>query len=130
MQVNSKSCPHHDDSKPTQYATVMSKDATAISPAPAISAPSTVQPIPTHAAPKSEQKGVIPINHNRKFNIVAFGVSECPKGTNRQTRQSSDQGSIATIISSLNTDIKPDSIVIVFDLANSIQSIINPDHYL
>lgn len=93
--------------------------------------PSAVQPIPAHAAPKSQQKGAVPINHNRKFNIVVFGVSECPKGTNRQTRQSSDLSSIATIISSLNTDVKPDSIiVIVFDLANLIQSVINPDQYL
>ena len=92
------------------------KAATAISPAPAISTPSAVQPIPAHAAPKSQQKGAVPINHNRKFNIVLFGVSECPKGTNRQTRQSSDLSSIATIISSLNTDVKPDSISDCFRL--------------
>ena len=45
-----------------------------------------------------------------------FGVNECPKGTNRQTRQSSDLSNVATIIYSLNTGIKPDSISDCFRL--------------
>ena len=48
--------------------------------------------------------------------IVVFGVSECPKGTNKQIRQNSDLNSIATIISSLNTDVKADSISDCFRL--------------
>ena len=122
-QVNSKSCPPHEDPKPSppqedhkssQYATAGA--ATTISPVLAISASSAVQPIPTHAASKSQEKGASPTNHNRKFNIVEFGVSECPKGTNRQIRQNSDLNSIATIISSLNTDVKADSISDCFRL--------------
>ena len=45
-----------------------------------------------------------------------FGVSECPKGTTRQIHQNSDLNSVATIISSLNTDIKSDSISDCFHL--------------
>ena len=116
-QVNSKSCPPHEDPKPSppqedhkssQYATAGA--AATISPVLAISASSAVQPLPTHAASKSQHKGASPINHNRKFNIDVFGVSECPKGTDRQIHQNSDLNSIATIISSLNTDVKADSI--------------------
>ena len=79
----------------------------------------------THAAPKSQQKGISPNNSNRKFNIVVFGVNECPKGTNRQTRQSSDLSNVAIIISSLNTGVKPDSISDCFRLGNLILNVNN-----
>ena len=71
---------------------------------------SAVKPAITHAALTSQQKGISLNNSNRKFNIVVFGVNECPKGTNRQTHQSFDLSNVATIISSLNTGVKPDSI--------------------
>ena len=80
-QVNSKSCPPHEDPKPSppqedhkssQYATAGA--TTIIPPVLAISTSSAVQPIPTRAASKSQQKA--PINHNRKFNIVVFGVDQ------------------------------------------------------
>ena len=74
----SKSSPPHEDPKSSQYETMTSAAATTISPAPVISASSAVQLIPTHAAPKSQQKDTSPINHNRKFNIVVFKVNECP----------------------------------------------------
>ena len=77
--VNSNSCSPHEDSK-ASYATVASVAVTTISLAPATSATSAVQPAPTHAAPKSQQKGISPNNPNRKFNILVFGVNECPKG--------------------------------------------------
>ena len=110
--VDSNSCPPHEDPK-ASYATVASGAVTTISSTPSTSA---VQLSPTHAAPKSQQKGIFPNNPNRKFNIVVYGVNECPKGTYRQTRQSSDLSSIATIISSLNTGVKPDSISDCFRL--------------
>ena len=110
--VDSNSCPPHEDPK-ASYATVASGAVTTISSTPSTSA---VQLSPTHAAPKSQQKGISPNNPNRKFNIVVYGVNECPKGTYRQTRQSSDLSSIATIISSLNTGVKPDSISDCFRL--------------
>ena len=82
-QVNFKCCPPHEDldssppqedHKLSQYETMTSGAATTISPAPAISASSAVQPFPTHAASKNQQKGTSPINHNRKFNIESMNA--------------------------------------------------------
>ena len=83
---------------------------------------------PHPCSPQGLAKRCLP--HITESSILLFGVNECSKGTNRQTRQSSDLNSVATIIFSLNTDIRPVVLVIVFDLADSIQNVIKPDHYL
>ena len=50
------------------------------------------------------------------ISLYLVSMSACPKGTNRQARQSSDLSNVATIISSLNTGVKPDSISDCFRL--------------
>ena len=97
-QLNSKSCPPHEDPKSSQYATAGA--ATTISPFQPYLLLQLYNPSLPMQPPRVNKK-VPPlyINHNRQFNIVVFGVSECPKGTNRQIRQNSDLNSlIATII--------------------------------
>ena len=78
-QVISNSCPPDEDPK-ASYATAASGAVTTISSTLSSSTTSAVQPAITHAALTSQQKGISLNNSNRKFNIVVFGVNECPKG--------------------------------------------------
>jgi hypothetical protein len=47
---------------------------------------------------------------DKKFNIVIFGVRECPPGTYRSTRLSQDLNSVTSIFSKLSPDISGQSI--------------------
>ena len=49
-------------------------------------------------------------NANRKYNLIVFGISECPEGTSRICRAESDFKHVADIFSQLNTGIPESSI--------------------
>ena len=125
-QVNSKSCPPHEDSNSVCNYDVKSRYYHLTSSSHISFIGRTTYPHP--CSPQGLAKRCLP--HITESSILLFGVNECSKGTNRQTRQSSDLNSVATIIFSLNTDIRLVVLVIVFDLADSIQNVIKPDHYL
>lgn len=50
------------------------------------------------------------IPNARKFNVVLFGLAECPKGTKKFDREQSDLNNATTILSKLDNSIQPFSI--------------------
>ena len=66
-------------------------------------------PIPvstTPSAPAASTKSY----PDRKFNVVLFGLAECPKGTKKFSRDKSDQNNATAIFSELDNSIQPFSI--------------------
>jgi len=55
---------------------------------------------PKHAEKVTEQK----------FNVVLYGISECPNGTSRSERMKHDLDSAVTILKKLNNEINHSSI--------------------
>ena len=53
---------------------------------------------------------------NRKFNLVLYGISECPSGTSRPERVKQDLNSTVPVLSKLNADINPTSVQECFRL--------------
>ena len=49
-------------------------------------------------------------HQDSKFNVVLYGVDECPSGLSRSTRSQSDLNSIISILSSLDNDIVHQSV--------------------
>ena len=47
---------------------------------------------------------------DRKFNLVLYGISECPSGTSRPERVKQDLNSTVPVLSKLNADINPTSV--------------------
>ena len=55
--------------------------------------------------PPKLPSGILP--GDRKFNVIIFGLTECPKGTLRPNRYKSDLNESISIV---NTDITPHSV--------------------
>ena len=65
---------------------------------------------------KTTPRGISTNQFDTKFNIVVFGVDECPIGTNRLVRHNSDLNSVASITTSMVTNINANSISDCFRL--------------
>ena len=59
---------------------------------------------------KTTPRGISTNQFDTKFNIIMFGVDECPIGTNRLVRHNSDLNSVASITTSMVTNINANSI--------------------
>ena len=57
-----------------------------------------------------------PHNNDSKFNIVLYGVEECPSGRSRSARLESDLSSVVDVLSSVDTSIQPQSVKDCFRL--------------
>ena len=44
-------------------------------------------------------------NPDKKFNIVIYGIDECPRGTNRSERLKSDLSKLVSVMSGINSNI-------------------------
>ena len=49
-------------------------------------------------------------NHESEFNVVLYGLEECPSGLTRSSRLESDLTNISNIFSELDSSIQPQSI--------------------
>lgn len=58
---------------------------------------------------KTNPRGISTNKFDTKFNIVVYGVDECPTGTNRLVRHNSDLSSVASIATSIVTNINANS---------------------
>ena len=65
---------------------------------------------------KTTPRGISTNQFDTKFNIVVFGVDECPTGTNRLVRHNSDLNSVASITTSMVTNINANNISDCFRL--------------
>ena len=65
---------------------------------------------------KTTPRGISTNQFDTNFNIVVFGVDECPIGTNRLVRHNSDLNSVASITTSMVTNINANSISDCFRL--------------
>ena len=48
--------------------------------------------------------------HDRKYNIILYGLKECPKGTNRSTRTKKELEKVTEILANIEKDVGPQSI--------------------
>ena len=55
-------------------------------------------------------------NQDKKFNIVVYGINECPPGMSKAARLQSDLANVVTIFSNLESSIQPQSIKDLFRL--------------
>lgn len=55
-------------------------------------------------------------HHDRKFNVVVYGIKECPKGTTKHARLESDLNSVVTVLSQADDKIQSQSIKDVYRL--------------
>ena len=79
---------------PQSYSGALKGDTVSLPPLP------TSQPTPAISVIESE----------KKFNLVLYGIRECPKGTPRHSRLVSDLKSVADILSSIDTQVSQLSI--------------------
>ena len=68
-------------------------------------------------------------NYDRKFNIVIYGIEECPKGTPKHRRLDLDHSRVVSVLSNIDSSIKDHAIKDCFALVNSIHFRINPDQF-
>ena len=69
---------------------------------------STQIPTVSNTGLSKPPNGILP--GDRKFNVIIFGLKECPKGTPRPDRYKSDLNESISIMTKVNTDINPHSI--------------------
>lgn len=55
-------------------------------------------------------------HHDRKFNVIVFGIDECSKGTSKHVRLESDLSSVVSVLSGLNSNIHSQSIKDIYRL--------------
>ena len=79
---------------PQSYSGALKGDTAPVLP------PPTSKPTPAISVTESE----------RKFNLVLYGIKECPKGTPKHSRMVSDLKSVADILSSVDTQVSQLSI--------------------
>ena len=48
--------------------------------------------------------------HDRKYNIILYGLQECPKGTNRSLRTKKELEKVTEVLSKIEKDVGPQSI--------------------
>ena len=80
----------------------------------------TAQATPGHSGPMSGENSsmssrVLP-NPDKKFNVVLYGVEECPSGMSISARFESDLSSAVKVFSSIHNSIEPQSIKDCFRL--------------
>ena len=56
------------------------------------------------------------LDSERKFNIIVYGITECPKGTPKHTRLQSDLSSVVSVMAKIDNNIQPQSIKDCFRL--------------
>ena len=79
---------------------------------------SSIAPAPvTRTDPEHTTKGIKKLphphpsfTHDKKFNLVIFGVDECPEGTSRSERVNSDLSQVSQILSSTDESFQSHSI--------------------
>ncbi len=67
----------------------------------------THQPPKLNPSPNPTKPRYVP---DKKFNVILYGVNECPPGTDRLTRLSSDLNNVVAVFSTLDSDIQRHSI--------------------
>ena len=60
--------------------------------------------------------------HEKKLNVVLYGVQECPSGMSRSARQDSDLTNVLSVLSSIDPTIKSLLIIDCFKLGKFTQS--------
>ena len=61
-------------------------------------------------------EALVRTKHDKKFNIIVYGLNECPKGTPRNIQQDSDLKSVVSVLSGLDNSIQSQSISDIFRL--------------
>lgn len=63
------------------------------------------------SAPSRTNTSKLPSNNpNKKFNILVYGINECPEGSTRHTRITKDMEDVTTVISKVDPSIPSNSI--------------------
>ena len=79
-------------------------DDSAIAPAP------VTRTDPEHTTERIKKLPHLSFTHDKKFNLVIFGVDECPEGTSRSERANSDLCQVSQILSSTDESFQSHSI--------------------
>ena len=74
--------------------------------------------------PVTDRPKALPLSLDKKFNVVMYGIRECPQNTSRQTRQLTDLENILKVFSDAQIGIDNSSIKDFFVLESLIQSAI------
>ena len=114
---------HHQESQPQRsYATAASSgESSSVSTVQA----SHVAASGTHSKPEMTTPAQTLYHHDRKFNVIVYGIDECPKGTPKHARSESDLRSVISVLSKVDNSVESQSIRDVYRLGryNS-----NPTH--
>jgi len=95
---------------------------------------STVQALHVTASgtsmPKSSTAVQSHYRQDRKFNVIVYGIQECPKGTPKHARSESDLKSVISVLSKVDNSVKSQSIKDVYHLGRLILTLNTPDQFL
>jgi len=114
--------PHQESQPQRSYATAASSgESSSVSTVQAFHAAASG----THSKSKMPTPAQTLYHHDRKFNVIVYGIDECPKGTPKHARSESDLRSVISVLSKVDNSVESLSIRDVYRLGryNS-----NPTH--
>jgi len=80
--------------------------------------------------PTSSTAVQIHYRQDKKFNVIVYGVKECPKGTPKHAQSESDLKSVVSVLSKVDNSVKSQSIKDVYHLGRLILTLNTPDQFL
>jgi len=109
----------HQESQPQRSYATVTRNGESIADASHVTARGT------HSKPEMPTPAQTLYHHDRKFNVIVYGIDECPKGTPKHARSESDLRSVISVLSKVDNSVESQSIRDVYRLGryNS-----NPTH--
>ena len=70
----------------------------------------------THSKPETTKAAQTHYYHDRKFNVIVYGIDECPENTPKHARTESDLKNVVSVLSKVDNSVEPQSIKDIYRL--------------